>query len=433
MMPQHLQLQDRYHEQLLDQRLSAISGNFWGVSQLDVDADQLARGMFQLANCTAVMPDGLLLQIGQQAPLKGLSVMTPTGGLTGDAKRLELYLSVPSHSAGGATAEAETAGTRYHQRSETLPDYFGEAQDAGVDCVLPNARLLLGQDNRQNYVTIKVAELVLNESGRVMISEAYVPPCLKIRAAPTIMRKLGQLVSALGSKQRHLVDKYGGRTAALVEFGAADMATFWYLHTINSWLPIFMHYSASGDIHPEQLYLALASFVGQLSSFEATSDPLDIPTFNFTDLAGTLYPLFDRTSELMGTVVSSRYKPIPLEQTQPGLFVGKVDDPTLLQRTLYLVAGGDVPDDKLRADVPRYVKVGSIDQIAQIVQSSLPGVAVRMDLAPPNAIPVRAHMVYLQLDQNGKYWKAVSESGTIAIYQPVKPSRVKLELLAVEV
>ncbi|MCA9666009.1 MAG: type VI secretion system baseplate subunit TssK, partial [Myxococcales bacterium] len=142
---------------------------------------------------------------------------------------------------------------------------------------------------------------------------------------------------------------------------------------------------------------------------------------------------FDRILALLGSVVSSRYTQIPLDQTQPGLFVGQVDDPSLLtRRSLYLLAGGEVSEEALRDDVPRFVKVGSLDQIAQIVQSALPGVAVRVDPSPPSALPVRSHLLYLRIERQGRYWDAVRQSGTIAIYQPVKPSRVKLELVAVE-
>ncbi len=90
------------------------------------------------------------------------------------------------------------------------------------------------------------------------------------------------------------------------------------------------------------------------------------------------------------------------------------------------------PDDTLRDDVPRYVKIGSVDQIADIVQAALPGVGVKIDTTPPAAIPLRAHMIYMRLDKHGRYWDALKGSGSVAIYQPVKPDRVKLELIVVD-
>lgn len=430
--PQHLQQLDSYHEQLLDRRLGAATANVWGVSELEIDPDELARGIFRVSQCTAVMPDGLLVEIGEQQPLRGISAMTD-GKLHGGDQTVGVYLGVPSRETGGVTPEGMPGGTRYVMSRTTISDAFGSAEPADVEIVRPNVQLLLGDEDRRNFVTLKLTELRVNEAGRLAINDRYMAPCLKVRSSRKVMEQLRRLVGALASKQKSLVSKYSDRVATMVEFGAADISTFWYLHTVNTWLPTFMHYAESGDVHPEPLYLALAAFAGQLSTFEATTDPLNLPRFNFLDLGSTFFPLLDRILHLLGTVVSSRYTPIPLEQTQPGLFVGRVDDPSLLHtHSLYLVAGGDVAEDALRDDVPRYLKIGSLEHIAQIVQSALPGITVHMDYSPPNAIPVRSHMVYLRLEKEGRYWDGVKQSGTIAIYQPVKPNQVKLELLAVE-
>jgi len=102
-------------------------------------------------------------------------------------------------------------------------------------------------------------------------------------------------------------------------------------------------------------------------------------------------------------------------------------------RTLYLVMSGDVPEKALREEVPRYLKIGSIDHIAAIVKAALPGVNAKVDLSPPAGIPIRAHMIYLRIDKVGRAWDGIEQSNTIAIYQPYKPEVVRLELMAVEV
>jgi type VI secretion system protein ImpJ len=431
MMPQHFQLLDRYHEELLDQRVGSISPYLWGISDMEVDLDELARGIFRINRVNAIMPDGLFVQLGPENQAKGLTVMTAQG-IRGGKNKAEIFLGVPSADVGGVS-DGTVAGTRFVHQSEIVSDSYESSQETDIECVRPNAQLLMDEDNRQNYITIKLAELELDEAGRLAISQDYVPPCLRVSVSPMLTDRLARVVSAMASKQKSMVSKYGTRAAAMVEFGAADIATFWYLHTLNSTLPLMMHYADQGEVHPEQLYLTLATLAGQLSTFESRSDPVDIPRFRFDDLSGSLVPLFDLVTNLLGTVVSARYKVIQLEQTQPGLFVANLDDPQLLSaHDLYLVVGGDVPDNVLRDDVPRYVKLGSLDQIAQIVQSALPGIGAHVDLSPPSAVPVRAHMVYLQLGKTGRYWDAAQQSNSLAIYQPVKPDSVKLELLAVE-
>ena len=137
---------------------------------------------------------------------------------------------------------------------------------------------------------------------------------------------------------------------------------------------------------------------------------------------------------MAGLVLSQQYKSIPLEQPQPGLFVvQKIDQALLRKSQLYLVASSvELPDAQLRTAVPQYIRVSSYKAISNIVNAALPGLPVAVDLKPPSALPVRAENVYLKLSREGEHWKDILSSGTIAIFQPVKPQLVNLELLAVE-
>lgn len=432
-MPQHLQLLDTYHEDLLDRRLNALGSHVWGVSEVEIDKDELSRGIFQLNSCTAVMPDGALVQIGKDHRLKGLMAMI-SGKLKGGDRSLEIYLGVPSADLGGVAMDVTASGARFLHEAVTVTDVYDTTREAELDCVRPNAQLLVSEESRQNYVAFKLAELSLDETGHLSVEEGYIPPMVRIGASPALMGRLEQMVAALSAKQKNLVARYGHRAASVIEYGGADVANLLYMHTVGYWLPIFLHYADSGDLHPEQLFLSLSAFAGQLTTFKPSNDPLDLPRFRYLDLRGTFTPLFDRIMDLLGTEVSATYKSIPIEQTQPGLFEGRVVEPQLLRNhMLYMIAGGEVADNTLRDDLPRYVKVGSVEEIVQIVNSALPGVAVSVDLAPPPAIPVRTGNVYLRLEQEGRYWDSIVRSGTIAIYQPVDPEQVQLELVAVEV
>ena len=435
-MPQHLQLLDEYHEQLLDSRMHSLAEYSWGISDLEIDQKELARGMFAIQSCTATMPDGLQVKVGGDQQLQGVMAMT-SGSLIGGGQTVEVYLAVPSSESRGTAnyaGDGSAAGTRFIHGVETLSDNYGSSQDADVDNLRPNVQVLLGHENRQSYVHIKLAELSLAESAALVVSDRYIPPCTKIRSSPALMERLSRMVAAMGAKQKNLSERYGGRVGNMLEFGAADMATFWYMHTLNTWLPIFMHYGKIGHVHPEQLYLTMASFAGQLTSFEAGETPEDLPDFQYLDLAQTFFPLFDRIMTLLGTVVSSRYITIPLEQPQAGLFWNqKIEDPQILRtHTLYLLAGGDVGEKSLKQELPHYLKIASCDQIANVVQAALPGVLHEVDLSPPAAIPIRSHMLYLRLSKEGQFWDNVLHAQNIAIYQPISPDKIKLELIAVE-
>src|SRR5436305_10872370 len=61
--PQHLQLQDRFLENLLQFHLESLAFRPWGFSVLQVSQEGLAAGSFGLTKAAGILPDGLLFDI----------------------------------------------------------------------------------------------------------------------------------------------------------------------------------------------------------------------------------------------------------------------------------------------------------------------------------------------------------------------------------
>jgi len=56
--PQQFQTQDQFFEDALQFRFAASQFANWGVTGLDIDSEALGNGLFRLARCTGIMPDG---------------------------------------------------------------------------------------------------------------------------------------------------------------------------------------------------------------------------------------------------------------------------------------------------------------------------------------------------------------------------------------
>ncbi|MBL8969190.1 MAG: type VI secretion system baseplate subunit TssK, partial [Myxococcales bacterium] len=56
--PQHMQQQDRYHEQQLAARLAVVAPHAWGVLAVRFDLAALQAGQLALTHLRAVLPDG---------------------------------------------------------------------------------------------------------------------------------------------------------------------------------------------------------------------------------------------------------------------------------------------------------------------------------------------------------------------------------------
>jgi len=205
------------------------------------------------------------------------------------------------------------------------------------------------------------------------------------------------------------------------------------LNTINSSIPSMTHYFHSPMVHPEKLYLEMATLVGRLMTFTIESHPKDIVKYDHDDLYFTFYSLSSQLRDLLETVIPSRCVPIPLEKTRDTLYVGRIEDERLLKEAaFYLAVRAQMPEAKLMEGVPRVVKIASRDVIDSVIGSALPGVVLTLASPPPAEIPARVGFKYFRLDTIGPYWNGINGSKVVSVYVPNDIPDEKLEMYAVK-
>src|SRR5512146_2171439 len=96
--PQHLQTQDRYLENLLAFRLSALSVYPWGFSRLEHDREALMGGVLNLAGATGLLPDGLVFDVGEADPAP--SPLPLAEHWQPDQTSMLVYLAIPEQTTG---------------------------------------------------------------------------------------------------------------------------------------------------------------------------------------------------------------------------------------------------------------------------------------------------------------------------------------------
>jgi type VI secretion system protein ImpJ len=233
-------------------------------------------------------------------------------------------------------------------------------------------------------------------------------------------------------KQKALAEGRRMRTAASVDFQASDTAKFWMLHTMNSFIPTISHMVDHGDAHPEDLFIVLASIIGELCTFSPDGDPTTLPKFNYLELGDSLEPLFARALDMIRRVLDENYIIVALEKRDDGMYLGKFDDPTVPRKHEFYLECSGSDEATLREKLPKLLKVASWTQIGYILNAAIPGVKCEVEYRPPGAIPVRPGLVYLRVEMAGDYWNDVISSGSIALYQPIDPQKVTLRLIGVK-
>jgi type VI secretion system protein ImpJ len=435
MTPQHLQEADRYHESLLHARLHAIHAYDWGITSAQFDERALAAGQLKLVVCHGVFGDGTPFFIGDRGE-DTVEARPIEGAFPAALEALDVFLAIPNprETAANTALDPAKAGpaVRYVAHPATIPDLNTGRNETAITWAKGNLRILFGTEARDAYQTVRVAQLVRDRTGAIVVKRNYIPPILHIGASEHLMGGMRRVLSALVGKQKALAEGRRLRTAASVDFQASDTAKFWMLHTMNSYIPIVSHLVDHGDAHPEHCFIVLGSLIGELCTFSADGDPTTIPKFNYLELGDVFDPMFERALNLLGGVLAESYVVVPLEKRDDGMYLGKFEDPKLPRsHEMFLEAKG-TDEATLRERLPRLLKIASWTQIGYILNAAIPGVRVGIEYRPPGAIPVKPGLVYLRVDQAGDYWNDILGSGTIAIYQPIDPQKVDLRLIAVQ-
>jgi type VI secretion system protein ImpJ len=440
--PQHMQQQDLYHERLLDQRIAALSAYPWGVVSLEVDSGALGSDQLRLTKFVGVLPDGLFVAFeggdAECPPARPIGSHFPPTNAS-----CEVYLAIPKEREGvpsviteqttGAGAATKTARARFRSASRPVADVTGTASDLAMAFAHRAATVLFSDEPREDFDAIKIAEVVRDGHGALLINETYIPPALRIDASEFLMGGVRRLLTLMVAKQRQLAGDRRQRDGASIQFNAGDVTRFLQLSTVNGAIPLLNYGATNGEISPQSLYMVLMQVAGQLATFSNDVDPSQLPIFAHTDLRRTFEELFARVTALLRTTIHEAYLTVPLVVSQ-GVHIGNLDDDQLLRAPQFLLSvRSEYPEDQLAQRLPGLCKIASRDQLPHILRAATPGVPIQITHRPPSEIPVRAGVTYFTLGLQNDHWRKILEDRSLGIYlpPPFDPTKVKLELLAI--
>jgi type VI secretion system protein ImpJ len=442
--PQHMQQQDLYHERLLDERVSALAPYRWGVVAAEIDAGALGGDQLRLTKFVGILPDGTFVgfESGDPECPPGRPIAAhfpPTQGAC------EIFLGLPKEKEGvpsiipeqdgpSGSTSTKAARARFRSQSRNVSDLTGNASDLAMGFAHRNTAILFGDEAREDFDAVKIAEVVRDGRGALLINETYIPPTMRIDSAPFLMGGVRRLLALMMTKQRMLSGDRRERDGSIIEFSSSDVTRFVQLATINSAIPLLTYATTNGEITPNQLYLLLAQVAGQLATFSNDVDPSKLPIFVYTDMRATFEELFARIIMLLQTTIRDAYMVVPMEIVD-GVHLGKLDDERLLTASQFvLTVRSDIPVDKLAQRLPGLAKISSRAQLRKLIGSAAtPGVPIQVTHRPPSEIPVKSGVTYFSLNLQNDYWQQVVQDRLVSIYlpPPFDPQNVRIELLAI--
>ncbi len=428
--PIHLQQQDRYTDIQLRRRGAFLRPYAWGVTEFVIDEQYLGMGKVVLSRAEGILPDGTLFSMGQGA----LALDVPPG-LTNQVVTLSLPMSVEGSL---ETRDEETLGlsTRYIRTPALIRDNNAYKERKGAEstvlCGRLDLRLMFEEDSDlKGFVTMPVARIVESRQDKsIVLDKEFSPTFLHLAASPILQGYLREIIGLLAHRAEHLAT----RVSDSGKGGTTEVGDFMLLQALNRMEPLFRHLDSTPGLHPEEFYRLLLTLVGELSTFaEKEKRPQEIDAYNHATQYLSFAKLMAMARYVLSMVLEQHAVLLPLQQRKNNIQLAPIHDKNLLgTATFVLVAEADMDQETLRTLLPKQIKIGTPENIRELVNTHLPGVKISPLPVAPRQIKYHAGKSYFQLDFSSSQRAQLEVSSGCALHVSGSFPGLALQLWAVK-
>jgi type VI secretion system protein ImpJ len=432
--PHHFQAQSRYFEDSVRFAISNLSFAAYGLGGCELDHEGLRNGTLSLTHARGIFPDGLVFQMPESDPLPEArdikDLFSPI------RESMTVHLAIPARTDGGlncaAADGAEASAARYFAEITTLCDDNTGRDDKTVAVGRKNIRLLLDTELTPELVTLPIARITRDGSGHFIFDANFIPPVLELSASERLMVLLRRIIEILEDKSANLTQAKTGGAKAAAGWSSQEVASFWFLHSVNAALAPLRHLCFSRRGHPELLFIELSRLAGALCTFGIDSHPRSLPLYDHNDLEASFEALDRHIREHLEMLLPTNCLTIPLAPAAAYFWSGPVSDQRSLSRTRWIFSiRSPIGEADLIERVPRLVKICSREFVAKLVQRAMPGMTLTHVPTPPAAISPRLDTQYFMVNRAGPCWDSIVKSRQVGVYVPGEIPQPEIELVTV--
>ena len=411
--PVHFQQQDRYTESQLSQRGLLLSRYGWGFTEFVIDEQYLNLGKVVLSKAKGIFPDGSLFEIGHGQ--EGLSFDVEPGTMN-----RQVVLALPIVLEGSSEIRDERnmgLSTRFVAHAHTIcSNIAGDMRERAIQCARPDLKLMFEDDtSRSGHVILPILHIVeCLPDKSILADKDFTPTFMHLGASSLLSGYLREIIGLIS----HRADQLARRISSAGNTGTAEIADFMLLQCLNKAEPEFKHLDKTPHITPEDFYRRLLSLVGELASYvENEKRPGDLPDYSHREQYKCFADLMELARFALSMVLEQHAIELPLQQRKYGITVSPIHDRNLLSSASFvLVASADMNQEDLRTSLPRQLKIGTVENIRDLVNRQLPGIKISALAVAPRQIPFHAGKSYFHLEFTSEELAQMELSGGFAFY-----------------
>jgi type VI secretion system protein ImpJ len=412
--PQHFQQSQYIVNNEIKYRTLVSGSNMWGLFTLEIDEKLLAMGKLSLASASGVLPDGTLFETKDFIQNLTLDIDKEDGGKA-------VYLGLPLH--------FENEDDTYFEEQDPLPTRYaakthhdvpntnaGEDSHADIIYAYPNFKLMKEEDLPDGYSSIQIATIgSVSANNNVTLERTFQPTYLHLHKASTIVSKLNELQGMLRYRAEKIAEKVSGGSMQATELGDYLM-----LQLLNRTESRLHYYLTQENLHPAELYLELVSLIGELAVFMKKEKRLVEQYTYVHEKQGVCFDeVFDELKELLSHVLESNSMVIPLDKHKFGVYTAVLRDKALLANSSFVLAvTANIDELKLKKLLLDNLKIGTVDEIRNLVNHHLPGFKIVPLSAAPREIPYRVNQSYFRISMSAEDRQKLFRSSGLALHYP---------------
>jgi type VI secretion system protein ImpJ len=419
--PHVFQAQSRYFEDALNFVTDSLWRDAYGFAGLQFDPDALRNGTLAVTHARGIFADGLAFDFPGSDPAP--QPRDFAGLFSPVADHLTLYLAVPAAVPDGQNTSLNgTTATRYVALEEKFPDLNTGLDERAITIGRKNLQLLAESELSDKFEYMPVIRVVRDGTGRFEPDPTMIPPCLSLNASPSLTGILRRLIDILEEKSTVFTQVQEQRHGAFqAGMSARHVAQYWFLHTLNTSVPVLRHFMLSQHAHPQELYLEMSRLGGALCTFGLEVHPRSLPSYDHLKLGDCFLALDDHIRRHLEIVMPSQAIRIPLQSVETYLYNGAVNDERCVGPSRWILEiRSPIGDADLIANVPKLVKVCSARFVIELIKRAVPGLVLSHLSVPPAQIAARVESQYFSIQREGGCWEHIVKTRQIGIYIPAE-------------
>jgi type VI secretion system protein ImpJ len=420
--PHVFQAQSRYFEDSLNFVTMSLWRDAYGLIGLQIDQDALRNGTLSLTHARGLFADGLAFDFpgsdAAPAPRDFTGLFSPV------ADHLTMYLAIPAGISDGKNtgADEDTGSTRYISSEMKLPDQNTGLDEKAIQVGRKNLQLLTESQVSDRYIALPVVRILRDGTGKFEADPTMIPPCLSLIASPGLTEILRRLIEILEEKSTVFTQAEEQRNGVFqAGMSARHVAQYWFLHTLNTSLPVLRHFLMSQHAHPQELFREMSRLGGALCTFGLEVHPRSLPQYNHDDLGNCFAALDDHIRRHLEIVMPSKAIRIPLQSVETYLYQGAITDERCLGASRWILEiRSAIGDADMIANVPKLVKVCSARFVVELIKRAVPGMTLMHLHVPPPQIAARVEAQYFSVQREGGCWEHIVKTREVGVYIPAE-------------